>query len=91
MDEERKKFYASITRSTLSQNELYLIAFNSIIENYGKPKMLFLVKKYDILKNFNKNDLQPKAYWEVIEGELGLGVEPSSWAKRKLTVTEEEN
>lgn len=63
---EEKNFYASIARSTLSQNELFLIAFNSVIENYGYPNFLYLIKEFDIFHNFRHQDVQPQTYWQYI-------------------------
>jgi hypothetical protein len=66
LDPQKQDFYVSIARSTLSQNELYLIAFNGIIEGYGNPRMLFLIKAQDILKNFEKSDIKPLVFWALI-------------------------
>jgi hypothetical protein len=61
-----KDFYVSIARSTLSQNELYLIAFNAIIRGSGNPKMLWLINQQEILKNFRSGEI-PDIYWKLIE------------------------
>lgn len=50
LDNAEKIFYTNILRAQLSQDELVLIFYNSI-SNYGKEKMLPLVKKYNLLKH----------------------------------------
>ncbi|GAB3960174.1 hypothetical protein GCM10028805_57460 [Spirosoma harenae] len=50
---KEKKFYASLIRAQLSQSELILIFYNSMIEGLGNPKFLFLIREFDILQNFN--------------------------------------
>lgn len=53
LDEKEKQFYASIFRAQLSSDELYLIFYNSIHKNLGYPNMLFLIKRFDVLQNFD--------------------------------------
>ena len=53
LDEGNKQFYASIFRAQLSSDELFLIYYNSIHDNLGFPKMLFLIKRFEILQNFD--------------------------------------
>lgn len=65
-----KLFYGSLCRAQLSQNELFVIAFNILIDDYGKPKFLYLVKEYDILKNFDHNTIDPHLYWDLISNEI---------------------
>jgi len=65
-----KNFYASLTRAQLSQGELYLIAFNILIEDYGKPNFLYLVREYDVLQNFDWTDIKPIVFKTLIEFEL---------------------
>lgn len=67
---DEKKFYAGLMRAQLSQDELYLVAFNMIIPDYGKPNFLFLVREYDILQNFDWVDVTPIAFKELIDHEL---------------------
>jgi hypothetical protein len=67
---EDKKFYASLCRAQLSQNELFVIAFNLIAEGYGNPKFLYLEKEYKILKNFDNRTIQPAVYWNLIVDEI---------------------
>lgn len=52
LQKEEKNFYASLVRAQLSQNELLVIALNGIIVDYGYPRFLYLMKEYEVLKNF---------------------------------------
>ena len=52
-----KKFYSSIVRAQLSPYELKLILSNSLIENKGYPKFLFLIKEFDIMQNLDKEGI----------------------------------
>ncbi|RZK60443.1 MAG: hypothetical protein EOO91_01370 [Pedobacter sp.] len=70
LERNEKKFYAGLIRAQLSQEELYLISFNILMEDYGKPNFLFLTKEYDILQNFDWTDVNPIAFKELIEYEL---------------------
>lgn len=70
LDRAQKNFYATITRAQLSQGELYLIAFNMLIDGYGRPYMLYLVKEYDILQNMDWTRVTPDVFRELIEIEL---------------------
>lgn len=65
-----KNFYATLTRAQLSQGELYLIAFNMLMPNYGKPNLLYLVKEYDILQNMDWTKVTPLAFKDLIKDEL---------------------
>ena len=55
--DEKRPFYASIARAQLSQDELFLLFYNSMAPGYGNPKFLFLIKKYDIMQNFDDSEL----------------------------------
>lgn len=58
-----RKQYAAIARAQLSQNELLIIFYNSMVEEYGYPKFLYLIKEYEVLQNFRSKDLkEPMAY-----------------------------
>ncbi|HCN85275.1 MAG TPA: hypothetical protein DIT07_16895 [Sphingobacteriaceae bacterium] len=70
LTQEQKKTYAAIARSQLSQDELYLIMFNSLIDGYGYPKMLFLVKEFTILDNFDDKEVYPCVYYQLFIDEL---------------------
>jgi hypothetical protein len=63
---DRKKFYSSVVRAQLSQNELYILAFNLMIDRYGYPNFTFLAKELDILQNFGWDDVQPGIYQQMI-------------------------
>lgn len=65
-----KQFYASLCRAQLSQNELFAISFNILIDWYGKPKFLYLVKEYEILQNFDNSTIIPHLYWDLIQKEI---------------------
>lgn len=53
IDKEQKIFYSKILRAQLSSDELFLIFYNSLIPELGHPKLLKLIKTYDILDNFD--------------------------------------
>ena len=53
LDNDSKQFYASIFRAQLSSDELFLIFYNSIQDNLGYPKMLYLMKRFEVLENFD--------------------------------------
>lgn len=72
----QKNFYASLCRAQLSQNELFVIAFNILIEGYGRPKFTYLVKEFNILKNFEWTSITPIIYQTVITGELNKATYP---------------
>lgn len=59
--------YASIVRAQLSQNELYVLMFNFMIQDYGYPKMMSIDKKYNVLKNFRKTGAELKYFVELYE------------------------
>lgn len=52
LSNEEKRFYATIMRSQLSSDEQFLLFYNSLVEGYGYPNFLFLIKEYDIFQNF---------------------------------------
>ncbi len=70
LDVSEKNFYASICRAQLSQNELFVIAFNAIIEDYGRPNFLYLIKEFDILQNFEWGDIKPEIYRTLIRADI---------------------
>jgi len=72
----QKNFYASLCRAQLSQNELFVIAFNILIEGYGRPKFTYLVKEFNILKNFEWSSIIPIIYCTVITQELNKATYP---------------
>lgn len=72
LDISEKNFYASLTRAQLSQNELYLISFNMLIEDYGHPKFLYLIREFDILQNFDKGEVTPLPFKELMDYELKM-------------------
>lgn len=51
--DEEKQFYATIIRAQLSSDELFLIFYNALQDGLGYPNFLFLIKKFDILQNFD--------------------------------------
>ncbi len=64
---EEKKFYSKIVRAQISPNELILIFYNSMMEGLGKPKFLFLIKEYNILKNMNSDLIKGTWHKEVFK------------------------
>lgn len=67
--DERRSFYASLIRAQLSQNELYAIMYNSLVIGYGNPKFLYLIKHYNLLKNFNPSNIPDPIIWELFKVE----------------------
>jgi hypothetical protein len=55
-DIEDKSRYTSLVRAQLSNDELFLLFYNSISEN-GKDKFKPLIEKYHLLKNLNQKEL----------------------------------
>ena len=53
VDAKSKMQFIDIACAQLSNDELYLILFNAMSVNHGFPKFLILIKKYDLLKNFD--------------------------------------
>jgi hypothetical protein len=70
LTKEEKDFYAALARAQLSQNELLIIAFNSIIDSYGHPRFLYLMKEYDILKNFRWHHIWEVSHRYIIKEEM---------------------
>jgi hypothetical protein len=66
LPDDEKKFYTSIIRAQLSPDELHLLFYNSLVPKLGYPKFLFLIKEFDILKNFD-TDIIPKKAIEIFE------------------------
>lgn len=64
IEDEKKSFYATLVRAQLSQNELYALLFNSMIEDQGNPRFLYLINKYNLLKNFNSSDIGNQLFLE---------------------------
>lgn len=63
-DTERYK-YGRIVRAQLSQDELFAIMLNSLIQGSGYQDFLKLIKKYKILRNFRTDDVQPAIFYEL--------------------------
>lgn len=76
IDDDRKQFYASLVRAQLSQNELHAIVFNSLIPEYGKSKFLFLIKQYNITKNFNPDNIPSPIVWRHYTNEMAKSIDP---------------
>nr|WP_121272806.1 putative phage abortive infection protein [Pedobacter schmidteae] len=74
--DDRRSFYTSLVRAQLSQNELYAIVYNSLVNGYGKPNFLFLIKKYNLAKNFNHSNLPSQLIWEYFKHEQELVSDP---------------
>lgn len=64
---EQKKQYAAIARAQLSQKELFVIMFNAMIEDYGYPNFLFLIKKFKILDNFRDKEVEPHIVYDYFQ------------------------
>lgn len=56
LSNDQKQFYATLVRAQLSPDELYLLLYNGVVEDFGYPNFLYLDKIYDILQNFDKKD-----------------------------------
>lgn len=63
---EEKEFYTSIIRAQLSDSELILIFYNTLVDGLGYPNFKFLQQEYDILQNIDEsmlfNDSHEKVY-----------------------------
>lgn len=69
--EKQKQFYATLLRAQLSSDELFLIFYNSLHPDLGYPNFLFLIKKFDILQNFDFDLLSKfKNHKELFESKL---------------------
>jgi len=75
----QKKFYASIIRAQLSQDELYVWMFNSMQINYGYPKVLYLITKYDMMQNFRFEMIKPQIWWQYFEYLKDTARKPKGW------------
>jgi hypothetical protein len=76
IEDERRSFYASLIRAQLSQNELYAIVYNSLVNGYGKPNFLFLIKTYNLAKSFNYKNIPDQIIWEYFKHEQEVVVDP---------------
>lgn len=73
---DKKAFYASLVRAQLSQDELHAIAFNALAPGYGKPKFLFLINEFDILKNYNPDKVPNNLVWQFFNDEKNKATNP---------------
>jgi len=76
VDSKKRTFYASILRAQLSQNQLYILLFNSMQNGYGYPNAMYLIKKYNMMKNFRDEDIIPHYYWDIFN-DMKKDVRPS--------------
>jgi len=53
INDNKKQFYATLLRAQLSSDELFLLLYNSLNPDLGYPNFLFLIKRFDILQNFD--------------------------------------
>lgn len=53
INDDKKQFYATLLRAQLSSDELFLLLYNSLNPSLGYPNFLFLIKRFDILQNFD--------------------------------------
>jgi len=72
INDEEKQFYANIMRAQLSSDELFLIFYNSLNNGLGFPNFLLLIKKFDILQNFDfglieKHKFHKELYYKRLE------------------------
>ncbi|MDH4472275.1 MAG: putative phage abortive infection protein [Fluviicola sp.] len=57
LEDDEKKFYASLVRAQISPDELFIIYYNVMIPGLGNPKFLYLVEEYQIMENFNETPI----------------------------------
>ncbi len=57
INKRQKQLYANILRAQLSDYEIYLLFYNSFVEDLGNPKMRFLMQEFNICKNITENKL----------------------------------
>lgn len=76
IDDIEKTKYARITRAQLSDKELVAILYNSLAtgktndgsaHEFGYPKMMRLIQKYDILQNLNHRSVIHPIHLELIK------------------------
>lgn len=67
INDRLKHFYASLVRAQLSQNQLHVWMFNAMWPEHGNPNALYLIKKYNMFKNFNEDTVTPAVWWEYFE------------------------
>lgn len=76
IEDTQRKFYASIARAQLFSDELFLLYYNSLIPGLGNPNFLFLIKKLDIMQNFDFDLISEfEFHREIFEEKVGK-VEP---------------
>jgi len=63
---DEKDFYGSLVGAQLSQYEFILIALNGLLEGYGKPKFLYLMREFNILRNFRSDQITEPLVWPLI-------------------------
>jgi hypothetical protein len=76
IEDRERKFYTSLLRAQLSQDELYAIAVNCIIPDYGYPNFMFLLREYNLLKNFNFKVIPDGILWSYIHYKMDMAKDP---------------
>lgn len=78
---EEKDFYGSLVGAQLSQYEFLLLAFNGLVKGYGKPKFLYLMREFEILRNFRKDQIPDQLMQTLIAFEVNNAEYPFNHEK----------
>lgn len=71
LSKEQKNFYAKLVSAQLSQDEFLLLSCNAMLQGYGYPKFTYLIREYDLLRNFRKDrGLRYPVYERFIENTI---------------------
>lgn len=64
---KEKEFYTSIIRAQLSDSELILIFYNTLVDGLGYPNFKFLQQEYDILQNIDESMLFNESHMKLYD------------------------
>lgn len=70
ISEKEKKQYAAILRSQLSAYELVLLFYNCFVDDLGYPKFKYLVDKYDLIQNMNRELLLDSNDFKIFNSKI---------------------
>lgn len=71
LSKEQKNFYAKLVSAQLSQDEFLLLSCNVMLQNYGYPRFTYLIREYDLLRNFRKDKgLENTVFQKFIENTI---------------------
>lgn len=61
----RKRFYNDFFRSQLSESELILFGYNSLVDGYGWKKFNFLINKYNLLQSIDELKVHGDVFYDL--------------------------